>query len=238
MPPLPALIAFCGRARVAASPRASSGHFTRKLLRPFGAPNIEPVPFSDRASGLLLFYCGTWVIGGFRGLVHAAQPRCIAPPVSTIPFLGGVSAVGANRRGARRLRPLRARRRARALHVRAAASRVTSAGPALGVDRPQPSRDHDRRARRSSGSASPPGVFAPPHSGPIDLTIAPLRRLTASGIPQAWRPCGGSCAASRWAVAGRLRPGGSRQVEDRSRVRGPMARPSELRRDHVHDATG
>ena len=73
--------------------RASSGPLSQRILKPFGAHELEPLPFPT-ALGLLLFYCGTWLIGGFARLVHAAQPRRVAG-IATVPFLGGVSAVGA-----------------------------------------------------------------------------------------------------------------------------------------------
>ena len=45
-----------------------------KLLHPFGAEHIEPLPFGETL-GLLLFYCGTWLIGGVGGLLHVAERR-------------------------------------------------------------------------------------------------------------------------------------------------------------------
>ena len=66
---------------------------SHKLLKPFGAHDLEPLPF-PLTLGLLLFYCGTWMIGGFAVWFML---RCLGatPASSTIPFLGGVSAVGA-----------------------------------------------------------------------------------------------------------------------------------------------
>ncbi|HEX4677820.1 MAG TPA: lysylphosphatidylglycerol synthase transmembrane domain-containing protein [Gaiellaceae bacterium] len=64
-----------------------------KLLKPFGAHNIEPLPF-PLTLGLLLFYCGTWVIGGF-GVYFMLRSVGAEVGLETIPFLGGVSAVGA-----------------------------------------------------------------------------------------------------------------------------------------------
>jgi uncharacterized membrane protein YbhN (UPF0104 family) len=43
---------------------------------------------------LLLFYCGTWVIGG-AGLYFLLRSVGSDPGLATIPFLGGISAVGA-----------------------------------------------------------------------------------------------------------------------------------------------
>jgi hypothetical protein len=61
--PLPALIAFAVVLASLLHPRIFRP-LTRKILKPFGAHTIEPLPFPT-ALGLLLFYCGTWVIGGF-----------------------------------------------------------------------------------------------------------------------------------------------------------------------------
>ena len=63
------------------------------LLKPFGARNIEPLPF-PLTVGLLLFYCGTWLIGGFA-VYFMLRALGSEVGLSTIPFLGGVSAVGA-----------------------------------------------------------------------------------------------------------------------------------------------
>jgi uncharacterized membrane protein YbhN (UPF0104 family) len=64
-----------------------------KLLRPFGAEHIEPLPFADTL-GLLLFYCGTWLIGG-AAVYFMLRSVGASPGLETIPFLGGTSAVGA-----------------------------------------------------------------------------------------------------------------------------------------------
>jgi uncharacterized membrane protein YbhN (UPF0104 family) len=64
-----------------------------KVLKPFGAQDLEPLPF-PLTLGLLLFYCGTWVIGGF-GLYFMLRSVGAEVGLATIPFLGGVSAVGA-----------------------------------------------------------------------------------------------------------------------------------------------
>jgi hypothetical protein len=63
------------------------------LLKPFGAHNIEPLPF-PLTLGLLLFYCGTWLIGGFA-VYFMLRALGAEVGLETIPFLGGVSAVGA-----------------------------------------------------------------------------------------------------------------------------------------------
>ena len=64
-----------------------------RLLRPFGAESIEPLPFPITML-LLLFYCGTWLIGGIA-VYFLLRSLGSDPGLATIPFLGGVSAVGA-----------------------------------------------------------------------------------------------------------------------------------------------
>ncbi len=65
----------------------------RKLLRPFGADTIEPLPYPLTVL-LLLFYCGTWLVGGIA-VYFLLRSLGSDPGIATIPFLGGVSAVGA-----------------------------------------------------------------------------------------------------------------------------------------------
>ena len=64
-----------------------------RLLRPLGATAIEPLPLPLTVL-LLLFYCATWVLGGIA-VYFFLRSLGSNPGVSTIPFLGGVSAVGA-----------------------------------------------------------------------------------------------------------------------------------------------
>lgn len=64
-----------------------------RLLRPFGAGALDPLPFPLMLT-LLLFYCATWVIGGFA-VYFLFLSLGTDPGLSTVPFLGGVSAVGA-----------------------------------------------------------------------------------------------------------------------------------------------
>ena len=66
---------------------------SERLLRPFGAHAIEPLPFGLTLV-LLLFYCATWVLGGIA-VYFFLRSLGSDPGVSTIPVLGGVSAVGA-----------------------------------------------------------------------------------------------------------------------------------------------
>jgi hypothetical protein len=64
-----------------------------RLLRPFGAGAIDPLPFPLMVS-LLIFYCGTWLIGGLA-VYLMLRSLGTNPGLATIPFLAGVSAVGA-----------------------------------------------------------------------------------------------------------------------------------------------
>jgi uncharacterized membrane protein YbhN (UPF0104 family) len=90
--PLLPLIAFGLLLALGLHPRVFRP-LARKLLKPFGAESVEPLPFPLTIL-LLLFYCGTWLIGG-------AAVYCLLRSVgadvglATIPFLGGVTAVGA-----------------------------------------------------------------------------------------------------------------------------------------------
>ena len=64
-----------------------------RLLRPFGAHGVAPLP-ARTAFSLLGFYALTWPLGG-AGLFFMLRSVGGDPAVSSIPFLGGVSAVGA-----------------------------------------------------------------------------------------------------------------------------------------------
>jgi uncharacterized membrane protein YbhN (UPF0104 family) len=66
---------------------------SRWILRPFGAESLEPLPFPVMLV-LLLFYCGTWLVGGLA-VYFMLRSLGSNPGLATIPFLGGVSAVGA-----------------------------------------------------------------------------------------------------------------------------------------------
>ncbi|MEX0674145.1 MAG: lysylphosphatidylglycerol synthase transmembrane domain-containing protein [Gaiellaceae bacterium] len=65
----------------------------RKLLRPFGASEVPPLPWS-RAIGILVFYFLTWPIGGFA-LFFLMRAVGGDPALASVPFLGGAAAVGA-----------------------------------------------------------------------------------------------------------------------------------------------
>jgi glycosyltransferase 2 family protein len=66
---------------------------SEKLLRPLGAEAIDPLPF-PLTMVLLVFYCATWVIGGLA-VYFFVRSLGSNPGLATIPFLGGVSAIGA-----------------------------------------------------------------------------------------------------------------------------------------------
>ena len=89
--PLPLLIAFALLCAALLHPRVFRP-LSRRVLRPFGA-TVEPLPFGLTMM-LLLFYCGTWLIGGFA-LYFLLRSVGADPGLSTVAFLGGTSAVGA-----------------------------------------------------------------------------------------------------------------------------------------------
>ena len=90
--PLLPLLAFGLLSALALHPRVFRP-LAQRLLRPFGAESIEPVPFG-RTLMLLVFYCGTWLIAG-AAVYFMLRSLGTNVGLATIPFLGGVSAVGA-----------------------------------------------------------------------------------------------------------------------------------------------
>jgi glycosyltransferase 2 family protein len=90
--PLPALLGFAVLLTTLLHPRIFRP-LSNKLLKPFGAHDIDPLPF-PLTVGLLLFYCGTWLIGGFA-VYFMLRSVGAEVGLATIPFLGGVSAIGA-----------------------------------------------------------------------------------------------------------------------------------------------
>jgi hypothetical protein len=126
--PLPALIAFAVVLASILHPRIFR-RISHRLLRPFGAQEIEPLPFSVTV-GLLLFYCGTWLVGGLAVWFMLLSLHA-SPAVSTIPFLGGVSAVGAIVAVLAVFAPSGLGAREASMYALLLA--VTSEGPALGV---------------------------------------------------------------------------------------------------------
>jgi uncharacterized membrane protein YbhN (UPF0104 family) len=90
--PLPLLIPFGLLCAAVLHPRIFRPLGDR-ILRPFGAQTVEPLPFGLTIV-LLLFYCGTWLIGGLA-VYFMMRSLGAHPTVAEIPFLGGVTAVGA-----------------------------------------------------------------------------------------------------------------------------------------------
>ena len=69
------------------------GRVATRLLRPFGADEVAPLP-TRTTFELLGFYALTWPLGG-AGLFFMLRSVGGDPAVSSIPYLGGVAAVGA-----------------------------------------------------------------------------------------------------------------------------------------------
>jgi uncharacterized membrane protein YbhN (UPF0104 family) len=90
--PLPLLIAFAVLCAALLHPRVFRP-LADKILRPFGAHGVEPLPFRTTL-GLLVFYCGTWLLGGLA-LLFLIRSLGSDPGWETLPFLGGTSAIGA-----------------------------------------------------------------------------------------------------------------------------------------------
>jgi hypothetical protein len=65
----------------------------RKILRPFGASDVQPLPWAH-ALGILAFYLITWPLGGFA-LFFLLRAVGGDPALAAVPFLGGAAAVGA-----------------------------------------------------------------------------------------------------------------------------------------------
>jgi hypothetical protein len=90
--PLPLLIAFALLLAALLHPRVFR-RISNRLLKPFGAHDIEPLPFRTTVA-LLAFYCATWILGGLA-LYLLIRSLGADPGWSTLPFLGGTSAIGA-----------------------------------------------------------------------------------------------------------------------------------------------
>jgi len=65
----------------------------RRVLRPFGATEMPPLPYPTLL-GLLAYYCFTWLVGG-TALWFLLRALGGDPSVVNIPYLGGIAAVGA-----------------------------------------------------------------------------------------------------------------------------------------------
>jgi glycosyltransferase 2 family protein len=90
--PLVPLVAFGVVLAVLLHPRIFQP-LASKILRRFGCGELPPLPQAT-LFGLLLYYAFTWLVGG-AGLWFLIRSVGGDPSLSTIPFLGGVSAVGA-----------------------------------------------------------------------------------------------------------------------------------------------
>ena len=151
--PLLPLVGFALLLALALHPRVFRP-LAEKLLRPFGAETIEPVPFSQTIT-LLIFYCGTWLIAG-AAVYFMLRSLGTDVGLATIPVsrrrLGGRR----DRRSARGLRSVRPRR-ARGVDVRLAA-RGHHLRPRARRDAPEPARDHRSSRCSSSAPVSSPGA--------------------------------------------------------------------------------
>jgi uncharacterized membrane protein YbhN (UPF0104 family) len=90
--PLPLLIAFAVLLAALLHPSVFK-RISNRLLKPFGAHDIQPLPFRTTVA-LLVFYCATWILGGLA-LYLLLRSLGADPGWSTLPFLGGTSAIGA-----------------------------------------------------------------------------------------------------------------------------------------------
>jgi uncharacterized membrane protein YbhN (UPF0104 family) len=90
--PIAPLVAFAVVVTVLLHPRIFCPVASR-ILRKLGHPSVPPLRTSTMAF-LLVFYCGTWVIGG-TALWLLLRSVGAHPGPESIVFLGGVAAVGA-----------------------------------------------------------------------------------------------------------------------------------------------
>jgi glycosyltransferase 2 family protein len=90
--PLLPLLTFAALVAIALHPKVFVP-LARKLLRPFGATEVPPLP-ARTAFGLLAFYAATWPLGGLA-LWFLLRSVGGDPEPASIIFLGGISAVGA-----------------------------------------------------------------------------------------------------------------------------------------------
>jgi uncharacterized membrane protein YbhN (UPF0104 family) len=90
--PLLPLLLFAAACTLLLHPRVFTP-LTKRLLRPFGLGNANPLPFPTMLA-LFAFYTLTWLIGGL-GLLCLSRSLGSDPPLETLPFLGGTAAIGA-----------------------------------------------------------------------------------------------------------------------------------------------
>ena len=65
----------------------------RRALRPFGASDLPPLPYSTLL-GLVAYYCFTWLVGG-TAIYFLLRSLGGHPSVTDIPYFSGVAAVSA-----------------------------------------------------------------------------------------------------------------------------------------------
>src|SRR3954454_213291 len=142
--PLWALIAFAVLLASLLHPRIFRP-LSHRILKPFGAHELEPLPFPTTV-GLLLFYCGTWIISGFA-VWFMLLSLGASPGLAVVAFLGGVSAVGAIVAVLAFFAPSGLGAREASMYGLLLA--VTKAGPGAGArrDGDEPFPDHRRRGR-------------------------------------------------------------------------------------------
>jgi glycosyltransferase 2 family protein len=126
--PLWALVGFGLLLASALHPRVFRP-LSSKLLRPFGADAIDPLPF-PLTIVILLYYCATWLVAGLA-VYFLLRSLGSDPGLASIPFLGGVSAVGAIVTVLAVFLPSGLGAREASMYGLLLA--VTSSGPALGV---------------------------------------------------------------------------------------------------------
>ena len=90
--PLLPLIAFAVTVALLIHPRIFRA-LARIVFRRFGGAEPPPLGWATLL-GLLVFYAGTWLVGG-AALFFLLRSVGTAPELETIPFLGGTAAVGA-----------------------------------------------------------------------------------------------------------------------------------------------
>lgn len=90
--PIGPLVAFGVLVTVLLHPRIFRW-LARKVLRPFGASEVPPLPWSN-ALAILCFYLLTWPVGGLA-LFFLLRSVGGDPAWASVPFLGGAAAVGA-----------------------------------------------------------------------------------------------------------------------------------------------
>ena len=86
------LLGFAALCAILLHPRVFR-RLARRVFRPFGASEVPALPYRTMVY-LLVYYSFTWLVGG-AALYFLIRSVGEDPGVAVIPFLGGVSAVGA-----------------------------------------------------------------------------------------------------------------------------------------------